>query len=83
MTTEEWRDSLLVHVRTLEADLKVLSERLTLLEIKSATDEVHRHNVETRLGSIEDTLKWLVRLIIGALIIAVVGFALGGGFILV
>ena len=83
MTTEEWRDSLIVHIRSLEADLKILSERLTLLEIKSATDEVHRNNVETRLGSIEDTLKWLVRLIIGALILATIGFALGGGFILV
>jgi hypothetical protein len=36
-------------------------------------------NVEKRLGSIEDTLKWLVRLILSALILALMGFAIGGG----
>ena len=80
MTTDEWRDNLLSKVRSLEADIKALSGRLTVLEIKGAADEVHRANVENRLGAIEDTLKWLVRLIIGAIILAIIGFAISGGF---
>lgn len=80
MTTEEWRENLLTRIRSLEGDVKVLAERLTLLEIKGAADEVHRNNVENRLSAIEDTLKWLVRLIIGALVLAIIGFAASGGF---
>jgi hypothetical protein len=37
-------------------------------------------NVTERLSYIEDTLKWVVRLILGALIMAVIAFALSGGF---
>ncbi len=66
--TEEWRRS--------------IEKRLQSLELRNAVDEVHRCNVEDRLGSIEDTLKWLVRLIIGALLMAVVAYALQGGIAL-
>ena len=41
-----------------------MEKRLQSLELRSAVDEVHRGGVETRLRGIEDTLKWLVRLII-------------------
>ena len=42
--------------------------RLRSIEAASAVSQVHDQNIESRLGSIEDTLKSLVRLIIGALI---------------
>lgn len=58
-----------------------IEKRLVDLETRSAVDEVHRLNVSARLGAIEDTLKWLVRLIIGALIMAAVAYALQGGFV--
>lgn len=57
-----------------------VDKRLNDIERKDAVREVHHANVESRLAGIEDTLKWLVRLIIGAVIVAVVGFALNGGF---
>ncbi len=63
-----------------EQELKALNARVTVLETKSAVDEVHRGNVEKRLGGIEDTLKWLVRLIVGALLMGALAYALGGGF---
>lgn len=63
--TEEWRRS--------------IEKRLQSLELRNAVDEVHRTNVENRLGSIEDTLKWLVRLIIGALLMGVIAYMLKGG----
>ena len=50
--------------------IKALETRVTVLETKSAVDEVHRGNVEKRLGEMEDTLKWLVRLMVGAIIMA-------------
>jgi len=67
--TEEWRRS--------------IEKRLQSLELRNAVDEVHRTNVENRLGAIEDTLKWLVRLIIGALLMGAVAYALKGGLSLV
>lgn len=59
-----------------------VERRLQDLETRNAVDEVHRVNVERRLGSIEDTLKWLVRLIIGAIILSALAFTLGGGLVL-
>lgn len=61
--------------------MRLLEERMSGLEKQNAVDEVHRVNVEKRLTSIEDTLKWLVRLIIGAIILAAIAFAFGGGFV--
>lgn len=63
----------------IEQNTVQIEGRLSALETKSAVDVVHHGNVEKRLGGIEDTLKWLVRLIIGALVLAVIGFVVGGG----
>ncbi len=60
---------------------RIIERRLAALETRSAVDEVHRVNVEARLAAIEDTLKWLVRLIMGALIMAVVAYVLKEGLI--
>ncbi len=57
-----------------------VERRLQNLETRNAVDEVHRINVEKRLSAIEDTLKWLVRLILGALTLSALAFVLNGGF---
>ena len=62
--------------------LRAIDARLYALETKGAVDEVHRINVETRLSGIEDTQKWLVRLILGAWIMSAVAYAFKGGFVL-
>lgn len=56
-----------------------LDARVTSLETQSAVDDVHRDNVSVRLSHIEDTLKWLVRLVIGALLIAGMTYVIQGG----
>ena len=61
---------------------KAVEKRLQSLEMRSAVDEVHRVNVEGRLTGIEETLKWLVRLIIGALILGALAYALKGGLVI-
>jgi len=62
--------------------LRAIDARLHALETKGAVDEVHRCNVEKRLSGIEDTQKWLVRLILGAWIMSAVAYAIKGGFLL-
>lgn len=62
---------------------RMVEKRLQGLELRSAVDEVHRGNVEVRLSGIEEALKWLVRLIIGALLMALVAYALKGGLSIV
>lgn len=58
---------------------RLIERRLSAIETRNAVDEVHRRNVEKRLGSIEDTLKWLVRLVLGALIAATLALVVGSG----
>ncbi len=58
-----------------------LERRIVALETRNAVDEVHRINVSDRLSAIEDALKWLVRLIIGGLLMAALTYAVQGGFI--
>ncbi|WP_102109901.1 hemolysin XhlA family protein [Oceaniglobus roseus] len=53
-----------------EAWRQAIEARLIAAETRNAVDEVHRVNVEKRLSAIEDTLKWLVRLIVGAMLMA-------------
>ena len=57
-----------------------IEKRLVDLETHNAVNTVHRANVADRLLAIEDTLKWLVRLIIGALIVGGVTYVMQGGF---
>ena len=58
-----------------------IERRLSALETRGAVDEVHRDNVRERLTAIEDTLKWLVRLIIGGLLMAALTYVVQGGFV--
>lgn len=58
---------------------EVLEARIVALETRNAVDEVHRANVADRLGAIEDTLKWLVRLVVGGLLMAALTYAVQGG----
>ena len=45
-------------------------------------DEVVRATVESRLHAIEDMLKWLIRLVMGGLIMAMVAYVVAGGMAL-
>ena len=58
-----------------------LERRVVALETRNAVDEVLRLNVKDRLSAIEDTLKWLVRLIIGGLLMAGLTYAVQGGLV--
>ncbi len=53
--------------------------RIRSLETSEAASAVSVRGIERRLDQIEGTLTWLVRLIIGAIIMAFIGFILSGG----
>lgn len=59
--------------------LSKIESRLVSLETSKAVDEVHRVNVEKRLESIETTLRWLVYLILGSVVTAVLNVVIRGG----
>ena len=61
------------------SELDDLRHRITLAEAQDNVTDVHRINVEKRLGDIEDTLKWMVRLIVGAILLAIIGYAMQNG----
>ncbi|MEM9250574.1 MAG: pseudouridine synthase [Pseudomonadota bacterium] len=59
-----------------------VERRLNALETRIAVDEVHRAMVEKRLHAIEDMLKWLVRLMVGSVLLALIAYVLGGGLVI-
>jgi len=63
-------------------DDPTLELRVRALETRNAVDDVHRNNVGDRLGAIEETLRWLVRLIIGGLLMAALTYVVRGGLML-
>lgn len=63
----------------LEPAVNDIQRRVVQLEKSDAVAEVHRHNVEKRLTSIEEILNRLVWLIMGVLITGIGAFVLRGG----
>lgn len=61
------------------SDPGLIDRRIAALETRAAVEDVHRRTVEKRLSAIEDALKWLVRLVLGALVMAAMTYALQGG----
>lgn len=55
-------------------------DRLNKLEVSTAEEAVRAVNIEKSLTKIQDGITWVLRLVVGALIIAALGFALKGGF---
>lgn len=69
-------------IKNVEDRVEGLAQRVQAIEIKQAASDATEISIDRRLSNIEDQLKWVVRLIIGALIMAVIGFALGGGLVI-
>ncbi|GLS86666.1 hypothetical protein GCM10010873_16400 [Cypionkella aquatica] len=54
--------------------------RINRLEVNTAEEKVRAVNIEKSLTKIQDGITWVLRLVVGALILAAIGFALKGGF---
>jgi hypothetical protein len=58
-----------------------LEKRVAELALKVGIYEERERSIDRRLSNIEDTLKWLVRLVVGGLIGAIVAFIVKGGLV--
>jgi hypothetical protein len=79
MTQEDWKDSLIRRLEILEQDVRDIKLRMSLEEVQSAVHEVHRTNSDKRLSSVEGGQVWLVRVVLGAIVIALISFVISGG----
>jgi len=68
VSEEEWKRSMDLRMRAVEVTL--------------ATSTVMDANIDRRLGEIEGTLRWLVRLVIGTLILGILGVYVQNGVLL-
>lgn len=74
---ELWKDRVTSVERGQIDDRRRLAVVEQVQAVKTATDEA----IEVRLGKMESTLVWLTRSIIGAIVLAVIGFIVQqGGF---
>ena len=64
-------------------DVSLLVKRVSDLETRVAVSDKGGESIDKRLDAIEDSIKWLTRLILGAMILALIGFMLRGGISLV
>lgn len=64
----------------IQRQVERLDQRMNDMERNHSVSDVVMDSVNRRLGNIEDSQKWVVRLIIGAILLAVVGAALNGSF---
>jgi hypothetical protein len=83
VTDDVWRESLHKRLDRVESEVVIVKNKVISIETQSAVDEVHRKNVEHRLGNIEGVLTKLTWLIISGLIVALMAFIVGGGLSLV
>lgn len=75
-----WESSIELRLTNLEKDIERFRDSQGVLANDSATNKERNKNIESRLSAIESTLNWLVRLIIGGMLMAIIGFFVGGGF---
>lgn len=59
--------------------MSAMEARIGSLETRVSVEAKGTEGISVRLDKIEDTLSWLSRLIVGAIILGVLGFALSGG----
>lgn len=65
-----------------EERLTGIEARLNAIEKQIAFESGVGQGIERRLDKIEGTLTWLVRLVIGAIIAAFIGFLASGGMVI-
>lgn len=64
----------------LEEQHSTLKDRVSAIETGQAVNAERYNHIDGRLGKIEQSLTWLLRIVIGGIVVAVVGFLIRGGF---
>lgn len=66
-------------VTRLEKDVQDNSRDIMDIKTRLAVAENNIQEIKTDLSSIKNNTTWIIRLIIGAMILAVIGFLISGG----
>lgn len=69
-------------ISRIDSKLVRLEERLVDLERGKAVSDSEFISVKSDLKDIKDSLTWVTRLILGALLLAVLAFVFGGGLVI-
>lgn len=67
-------------INRVNARLDGHEQRLQAMEKSEAGMSVWRTNISEQLKAIQDGNRWILRTILGGIVIAVVGFLVSGGF---
>lgn len=66
---------------SVENRLSNIEDRVRVLENSVSNEQVHREHITKQLEKINANTVWAIRLVIGAIIAAIVAFGLNGGFV--
>lgn len=61
------------------AEFDKLSKKVNIMEIKQTRAEARIEHIEKKLDKIESNTTWILRLIMGAIVMAVIGLVIQGG----
>jgi hypothetical protein len=64
----------------MEPEIAKIKEDVAELKTRMAVAESSIKDIKEDLSSIKSNTTWIIRLIVGAMILAIVGFAMQGGF---
>lgn len=66
----------------LEDQIRDLEKRVTSIEIDKASIQGQVASIGTDVKEIKDSQRWIIRLIIGGLVAAIIAFITGGGLVI-
>ena len=66
-------------MQSLEMEIKSLEKEVRQLELQATKIGGRQSGFERRISSLEDTLKWVVRIVLGAVILALLGTVIQSG----
>ena len=66
-------------MQSLEMEIKSLEKDMRQLELEATKIGGRQSGFERRITSLEDTLKWVVRIVLGAVILALLGTVIQSG----
>ena len=64
----------------LESEVSAIKKDVIVLQTEGAVEKERHATVLNRLDKIDGHISWILRLIVGAIVLAVIGYALKGGF---
>jgi hypothetical protein len=66
-------------LKELDSNIIRIDKELTELELLVSQEQIRKENNERRVVALESTLNWIVRLIVGAVLLALLGLVLQNG----